>query len=106
MEWRGVVGIVCGEHTGGGDGGFGERIGAVEDGDAGAAMMEFEGKGEADDTGSGDAYIRLVHGTSLDGGGEVIVCYRAARPREGLGAGGLCQDDASNDLIERGEPNE
>jgi hypothetical protein len=97
MERRGVVGIVCGEHTGGGGGGFGEWSGAVKDGDAGAAVVKFEGEGEADDTGSGDAHVGLLHGTSLDGGGEVIVCYRAARPREGLGAGGLCQDDASND---------
>ena len=93
MERRGVVGIVCGEHSGGGGGGFGEGSGAVEDGDAGAAVVEFEGEGEADDAGSGDADVGVVHGTSLDGGGEVIVwCIWVARPREGLGAGGLCQD--------------
>jgi hypothetical protein len=78
MEGCGVVGIVGCEHAGGGGGGFGEWGRAVEDGDAGAAVVEFEGEGEADDAGSGDAYVGLLHGTSLDGPGEVIVSYRAA----------------------------
>jgi len=72
------VGIVGGEHSGGGGGGFGEWGGAVEDRDAGSAMVEFEGEGESDDAGSGDAYVGVLHETSLDGGGEVIVCYRVA----------------------------
>ena len=67
MERRGAVGIVCSEHTGGCGGRFGEWSGALEDGDAGAAVVELEGKGKADDAGSGDAYVGLLHGTSLDG---------------------------------------
>jgi len=38
----GIVGVVCGEHSGGRGGRFGEWGGAVEHGDAEAAVVEFE----------------------------------------------------------------
>lgn len=57
----GVVGIAGGEHAGGGGGCLGEGSAAVEDGDAGSAVMEFEGEGEADDAGSGDADVGALH---------------------------------------------
>src|ERR1700733_14072514 len=41
-ELQGVVRIVCGEHSGGGGGGFDERGAAIEHGDAEATMVEFE----------------------------------------------------------------
>ena len=53
----GIVRIVGGKHAGGCGGGFGEGNGAVEDGDAGSAVVELKGKGEADDAGSGDTYV-------------------------------------------------
>ena len=78
MELRGIVRVVGGEHAGGSGGGFGEWGSAVEHGDTGAAVMEFEGEREADDTGSGDADVGIrrrwvVHEISLVGWGEVIV---------------------------------
>lgn len=66
-----VVGIACGEHSGGSGGGFGEGNGLIEHGDAGAVVMEFEGEGEANDACPGDADVlirrrRVLHGTSLE----------------------------------------
>lgn len=40
LNW--VVGVVGGEHAGGGCGGFGQRGTLVEDGDAMTAVMQFE----------------------------------------------------------------
>src|SRR5258708_33597776 len=65
-----VVGIAGGQHSGGGGGGFAERGGLIQYGDAGAAVMEFEGEGEADDPGPSDADVmirkaRVVHGIRL-----------------------------------------
>ena len=45
MKLRGIVGIAGGEHAGGGGGGLGEGSAAVEDSDAGSAVVEFEGEG-------------------------------------------------------------
>ena len=73
MELRSIVWVVGGEHAGGSGGGFGEWSSAVEHGDTDTAVMEFEGKREADDTGSGDADVGVVHGISLVGLREVIV---------------------------------
>jgi len=61
-----------GQHSCGGGGGFGERSGAVEYGDADAAMVKLEGKGEADDACASDADVGIrrggaVHGISLVG---------------------------------------
>ena len=58
---RRIVGIAGGEHASGGGGGLGERSGAIEDSDAGSAVVEFEGEGEADDAGSGDADVGALH---------------------------------------------
>jgi hypothetical protein len=69
----GIVGIAGGEHAGCSGGGFGEWGAAVEDDDAGSPMVEFEGEGEADDAGSGDADVGALHKISLDGRREVIV---------------------------------
>jgi len=55
-----VVGVVGGEHPGGGGGGVGERGVAFEDGDAGATGVEFEGEREADDAGPGDEDVWRV----------------------------------------------
>jgi hypothetical protein len=52
-----VVGVVCGEHTGGGEGGLGEWGTPVEDSYAGSAMVQFKGEGEADDAGTSDTDI-------------------------------------------------
>jgi hypothetical protein len=65
-----VVRIAGGEHSGGGGGGFGERDGLIQHADADAALMKFEGEGEADDPGSSNADItirkaRVAHGISL-----------------------------------------
>lgn len=65
-----VGGIACGEHSGGGGGGFGQWGGPFEYGDAETAMVEFEGEREADDAGSGDADIGALHKISLDGRGR------------------------------------
>ena len=73
MELGSIVWVGGGQHAGGGSGGFGERSSAVEHGDMGAAVMEFEGKREADDAGPGDTDVGVVHGISLVGVGEVIV---------------------------------
>jgi len=53
VKLRWVVGIVDGEHAGGGRGGLGERRGTVEDDDGESAAMEFKSEREADDAGSG-----------------------------------------------------
>ena len=49
--------IARGQHSGGGGGGFVERYGLVEHENAVTAVVEFQGKGETDDTGSGDADV-------------------------------------------------
>jgi hypothetical protein len=64
-ELRGIVGVVGGEHSGGCGGGFGERSGAVEHGDAETAVVEFESERKADDTGSGDTDVGVLHKISL-----------------------------------------
>lgn len=69
----GIVWVGGGKHSGGGRRGFGERRGLFKHGDARAAMMEFEGERETDDTGPSYADIRMLHKTSLVGPGEVIV---------------------------------
>jgi hypothetical protein len=43
-ELRGIVGVVRGEHSGGGGGGLGEWVAAFEHGDAEATVVEFEGE--------------------------------------------------------------
>jgi hypothetical protein len=58
---RRIVRIASGEHAGSGGGGFGEGGAAIENGDAGSAVVEFEGEGEADDAGSGDADVGALH---------------------------------------------
>jgi hypothetical protein len=73
-----VVWVGGGKHTRGSGGGFGERVAAVEYGDAEAAMVEFEGEREAHDAGAGDADVRVMHENSLVWFGEVIVCVRFA----------------------------
>ncbi len=59
--------VVDGEHSGGGDGGVGERGVAFEDGDLRAAGVEFQGKREADDAGTGDEdvwrFLREIAGS-------------------------------------------
>src|SRR5215469_4437228 len=70
VELDGIVGILRSEHSGSGGGGFGEWNGLIQHGDAGAVVMEFEGKGEADDACPGNADViirrrRVVHGISL-----------------------------------------
>ncbi len=65
-----VIRIVCGQHSGGRRGGFGEWHALVKDGDAAAAVVEFKGEGEANDTGSSDAKVRVLHGISLVGLGR------------------------------------
>ena len=65
--------IAGGEHSGSGGGGFGEWRRLFEDGDADAPVVEFEGEREADDAGSGNADIRMLHEISLVRFGEVIV---------------------------------
>jgi hypothetical protein len=60
-----VVGIVDSQHARGRRGGFGEWLALVKHGDAVAAVVEFKGEGEADDAGSGDAEVGMMHGISL-----------------------------------------
>ena len=43
-ELRGVVWVLRGEHASGCSGSLGERVAAVEHGDAKATMVEFEGE--------------------------------------------------------------
>ena len=67
-----VVRIGRGQHSCGCGGGFAEGSGAVEYGDADAAVVKFEGEGEADDACASDADVRIrrggaVHGISLVG---------------------------------------
>jgi hypothetical protein len=64
-EVRRVVGVCGGEHAGGGGGGFGEWVVAIEHGDAEATVVELEGEREADDAGAGDADVGMVHEFSL-----------------------------------------
>jgi hypothetical protein len=64
-ELRRIVCVVVGQHPAGGSGGFGERGDTVEHRDTNAAMMEFQGKREADDAGPGDTDVGFVHGISL-----------------------------------------
>ena len=102
MERRGVVGIVCGEHTGRGGRGFGEWSGALEDSDAEAAMVEFEGEREADDAGPGDANVGIrggvMHGISLVGLrkgyslGVLVSRCRAVCDRQDDGTGNEMQE--------------
>jgi hypothetical protein len=66
LELWGVVGVVGGQHSSCGGGGLRERGGPIEHGDSDAAMVEFKGKGEADDAGSSNADIGAVHGLSLE----------------------------------------
>jgi hypothetical protein len=66
LELWGVVGVIGGQHSGCGGGGLRERGGSIEYGDRHAAVVEFKGEGEADDAGSSDADIRVVHGLSLE----------------------------------------
>jgi hypothetical protein len=61
MELGSIVWVGGCQHPGCGGGGFGEWGRAIEDSDTDAAMVEFEGKREADDTGSGDADIGVMH---------------------------------------------
>ena len=68
MELRGIIRVVGGEHACSCGGGLRKRRALVEYGDACATAMEFEGKREADDAGSGDADVGAVHRTSLVGG--------------------------------------
>jgi hypothetical protein len=63
LRW--VVRIGGGQHSGGGGRRFGEGSGLVKDGDADAAVVEFEGEGEADDAGACDADVGMAHGISL-----------------------------------------
>jgi hypothetical protein len=88
VELGRVVGIAGGKHSGGGGGGFGERGGSIKHGDSHAAVVEFEGEGEADDAGPGDADVGVVHGISLVRCGEVIVCVRGCRRLDGLQSAG------------------
>ena len=60
-----VVGIAGSQHSSGGGGGFGERGGSVKHGDADVAVMEFEGEGEADDAGPGDADVMIRKGRGV-----------------------------------------
>jgi hypothetical protein len=39
-----IFGVICSEHPSGCGGGFGERFGAVDDGDAHTASVKFHGK--------------------------------------------------------------
>ncbi len=60
-----IVRIVGGKHSGGSGRGFRKRGGLVKHCDMDAAVMEFQGEGEADDAGSGDTDVGVVHGISL-----------------------------------------
>jgi len=62
---RGIVGIAGGKHSGGSRGGFAERLRLIEDGDAETVAMEFERERKADDAGSSDADVGVMHKTSL-----------------------------------------
>ena len=99
MELVRVMGIGGGEHSGSGDGGFGERRGLVQHGNSHAPVMEFEGEREAHDAGTGDADVmirkdRVVHGISLvrlrrGYSLGVPVCRLAVGDREHRGSEGL-----------------
>ena len=60
-ELLGIVRVARGQHPGGCGGGFGEGDRAIEDGNTGSAAVEFEGEGETDNAGSGDADIGVLH---------------------------------------------
>jgi hypothetical protein len=69
-EFGRVVGIVGSQHSRGRRGRFGEWHALVKHGDAVAAEVEFKGEREADDAGSSDAQVRVMHVISLVGLGE------------------------------------
>jgi hypothetical protein len=52
---------VRGQHTCGCGGGLRERDAGFEDGNACPAAMEFEGEREADDAGTGNTDVRVLH---------------------------------------------
>lgn len=62
-----VFRIVDCEHSGGGGGGLVEGNTLIENDDGGSTTVKFEGEGEADDAGAGDAEVGMVHKRSLDG---------------------------------------
>src|SRR5438270_13061133 len=71
MELGRVVGISGGQHSGGSGGGFREGSGLIQNGDAGAAVVEFEREGEANDACPRDADVgirklRVLHVISLE----------------------------------------
>lgn len=68
-----VVGVGGGEHSGGGGRCFGERKGLLQNGDARAVTVKLQGERKADDSGPGDADVRMLHETSLVGMGKGIV---------------------------------
>jgi hypothetical protein len=72
LESGWVVGVACGKHARCGGGGFGERESPVENSDVQTAAVKFQGKGEADDTGSGDADVGVVHEFSLVGWDKLL----------------------------------
>ena len=57
MQSGGVVGIVGGQHTGGCDGGLAHGASCIEDGDRGAASVEFQGQGESNQAGTSDGNV-------------------------------------------------
>ena len=65
-----VLRITDGQHTRGGSGRFSEWSSLVKHGDTVAAVVEFKGEREADDSGSSDAQVGVMHGISLVGFGE------------------------------------
>ncbi len=60
-EFRGIFGVVGGEHAGGGGRGFAHGLAAFEDRHGQAALFEFQGKREADDPGTSDADVHAKH---------------------------------------------
>jgi hypothetical protein len=72
VDLRWVVGVVGGKHTGGSSGGLCEWRALIEHGDGCAAAVKLEGKGEADDAGSGNADVGAVHRTSLVGCKSIV----------------------------------
>ena len=67
-----IVGIANGQHSGRGGGGFGEGGRSIKYCDMKTPAIQFEGEGETDDTGSGDADVGIrrrwvVHEISLVG---------------------------------------
>jgi hypothetical protein len=62
--------IMSGQHTGGRSGRFGKRSAPVKHGDSVAAVVELKGEREADDAGSSNAQVGVVHGVSLVGLGR------------------------------------